>query len=111
MRNIFSFSDFVSYWKVDAQSWVVETWNALFAGNLRAHFHQFEKMVIFQLQGGSMAKYPFSIAETLIPDGSGDKEIMLITHPDWDTVWTVSDHDILFALDEVENITCTVHFF
>ena len=63
MRNIFSCADFVSHWKIDAQGWAIETWNIMLGGNLREHFHPFEKMVVFQLQGGSMAKYPFSIAE------------------------------------------------
>lgn len=89
----------------------METWNVVLGGNLRDHFHPFEKMVIFQLQGGSMAKYPFSIAETFIPDGSGDKEILLITNPYWETAWAVPDQAIVLALGGMKTITGTAQFF
>jgi len=104
MRNVFSCSNFVSHWKVNEQAWTTETWKVLLGGNVRDRLEPFEKMIIFQLRGGSMAKYPLSIAE------GSESNLLLLSNPEWERMWSVSDNAIVAALDGTRTITCTILF-
>lgn len=99
MKGIFSASDFVHRWKVQEQGWAVATWAVVIVADLRNILEPFEKMVTFQLQGGSIAKYPLATAQIQDPSGSDNTVTAWVPNPEWEASWTVSDAAIVAAWD------------